>query len=217
VRCLLADPLAATGGHDDSAEVPHETNAVCPDAVLSLIATGAAQAAIIHFTVSLSGANENPANASPGTGSATVDIDTVAKLMTLDVTFSACWADHRFTHPLLRAHARRQCTGSDTDALFHRLSLGVTSGSFANTFDMSLASSYRPGFITDHGGTPASAFDFLLAGMLAGQAYLNIHTQTFPGGEIRGTLIQVPEPASIALLGLALAGLGVARRRVRQR
>jgi hypothetical protein len=91
--------------------------------------------------------------------------------------------------------------------------LGVTSGTFTNTFDMLLASSYRAGFITDHGGTPASAFDFLLAGMLAGEAYLNIHTQMFPGGEIRGTLIQVPEPASIALLGLALAGLGVVRRR----
>jgi len=187
-------------------------------AVLSLIATGAAQAAIIHFTVSLSGANENPANASPGTGSATVDIDTVAKLMTLDVTFSGLLgltsASH--IHCCAPTPADNAPVATQTPS-FIGFPLGVTSGSFANTFDMSLASSYRPGFITDHGGTPASAFDFLLAGMLAGQAYLNIHTQTFPGGEIRGTLIQVPEPASIALLGLTLAGLGVARRRVRQR
>ena len=187
-------------------------------AVLSLLATGAAQAAIIHFTVSLNGANENPANASPGTGSATVDIDTVAKLMTLDVTFSGLLgltsASH--IHCCAPTPASNAPVATQTPS-FIGFPLGVTSGSFANTFDMSLASSYRPGFITDHGGTPASAFDFLLAGMLAGQAYLNIHTQTFPGGEIRGTLIQVPEPASIALLGLALAGLGVARRRVRQR
>lgn len=187
-------------------------------AVLSLIATGAAQAAIIHFTVSLNGANENPGNASPGTGSATVDIDTVAKLMTLDVTFSGLLgltsASH--IHCCAPTPASNAPVATQTPS-FIGFPLGVTSGSFANTFDMSLASSYRPGFITDHGGTPASAFDFLLAGMLAGQAYLNIHAQTFPGGEIRGTLIQVPEPASIALLGLALAGLGVARRRIRQR
>jgi len=186
-------------------------------AVLSLIATGAAQAAIIHFTVSLNGANENPGNASPGTGSATVDIDTVAKLMTLDVTFSGLLglttASH--IHCCAPTPADNAPVATQTPS-FIGFPLGVTSGSFANTFDMSLASSYRPGFISDHGGTPASAFDFLLAGMLAGQAYLNIHTQTFPGGEIRGTLIQVPEPASIALLGLALAGLGAARRRVRQ-
>lgn len=185
-------------------------------AVLSLSAA-TAQAAIIHFTVSLSGANENPANASPGTGSATVDIDTVAKLMTLDVTFSGLLglttASH--IHCCAPTPADNAPVATQTPS-FIGFPLGVTSGSFTNTFDMSLASSYRAAFITDHGGTPETAFAYLLAGMLAGEAYLNIHTQTFPGGEIRGTLIQVPEPASIALLGLAFAGLGVARRRARR-
>ena len=60
-------------------------------------------------------------------------------------------------------------------------------------------------------------FATLLAGALAGKAYINIHTPgTYAGGEIRGFLAPVPEPETYALM---LAGLGaltlLARRRKR--
>jgi hypothetical protein len=42
--------------------------------------------------------------------------------------------------------------------------------------------------VTANGGTTAGAEAALLAGLEAGQAYLNIHTTMFPGGEIRGFL-----------------------------
>ena len=57
---------------------------------------------------------------------------------------------------------------------------------------MTLASFYNPAFIAANGGTVDGAFNVLVAGMLTGQTYLNIHSTLFPGGEIRDTLIRDP-------------------------
>ncbi len=92
--------------------------------------------------------------------------------------------------------------------------LGVTAGLYDHTFDMSLASSYNPTFVTNNSGTVSSVFNALVFGLDAGMAYLNIHTSLFSGGEIRGLLSPVPEPESYALL---LAGLGVLGFSIRRR
>src|SRR5438128_220277 len=47
-----------------------------------------AQADIFQYSVTLSGANESPANGSLGTGSGTVNYDNVLHLLQLQVTFS---------------------------------------------------------------------------------------------------------------------------------
>ncbi len=44
--------------------------------------------------------------------------------------------------------------------------------------------------------------------------YLNIHTSTFGQGEIRGQIVPVPEPSTLAMVGLGLVGMiGLGMRR----
>ena len=54
------------------------------------------------------------------------------------------------------------------------------------------------------------------AGLESGNAYFNIHTSNFPGGEIRGQIgaAGVPEPAS---WGLMIGGFGVVGGALRSR
>jgi hypothetical protein len=64
-------------------------------------------------------------------------------------------------------------------------------------------------------GNAGTTFATNLPGILAGLAYINFHTVQFGGGEIRGNIPPVPEPAGWAmmLIGFAAIGLSVRARR----
>jgi len=163
-------------------------------AAISLGAASAAQAAVINYYVSLNGPNEVPVNASPGVGTATVDVDPVAHTMHLHVVFSGLTAVTTASH--IHAATAVAFAGTagvaTTTPYFAGFPIGVTAGSYDNTLDMTQATSYNASYVTAHGGNTTQAETDLLAAMAAGKAYLNVHTSAFPGGEIRGFLSTDP-------------------------
>jgi hypothetical protein len=160
----------------------------------SVFAMGSALAAQIIYQAVLSGPNEAPPNASPGTGSAKLTIDTTANTMRVQATFSGLSGITTASHVhCCTAVARVATAGVATQTpSFAGFPLGVTSGTYDLTFDMTLNSSFNAAFVAANGATPATAFATLLNGMALGGAYFNVHSNMFPGGEIRGFLERVP-------------------------
>jgi CHRD domain/PEP-CTERM motif len=186
-------------------------------AMMAFVAAPVAHATVHKYDADLSGPHESPPNASPGTGFTEVDYDDLAHTLKVHVDFSGLLGTTTASHihaPTVDPFLLTAGVATTTPT-FAGFPLGVTSGTYDNTLDLTLASSYNPAFVTAQGGTTASAEAALVAAIAAGKSYLNIHTTVVPGGEIRGFLIPaVPEPSTVVLLAMGAAGIGfVARRR----
>jgi hypothetical protein len=187
-------------------------------AVLGLFSTATppAKADLLTFAATLTGDQEVPSTGSPGIGHATLSFDTNTHNLQVHVAFSGLLGNTIASHIHAAAPPGASAGVATQVPTFVNLPLGVTSGAFDQTLDMTLASSYNPAFITAHGGTVAGAEAFLITNMSAGLTYLNIHTDRFPGGEIRGQIAPVPAPPAVVLAGLG-AGCVAVRRYVGRR
>ena len=173
-------------------------------AVLTVLGFAAsAHAAVVSYVATLSGPNEQPANASPGVGFANVDVDAVVHTMHVHVTFSGLVGTTTASH----IHAATLVAGTGTAGVatttpyFAGFPIGVTSGTYDNTLDMTQASSYNPAYVTMQGGSVPASEAALEQAIADGKAYLNIHSNVYGGGEIRGFLVLASTPAEASTWG----------------
>jgi len=141
---------------------------------------------LITCTATLAGSNEVPPTGSQGTGSGTFTFDESTSTTTWSVTFAGLSA------PATAAHIHSPAGPGVNAAVVVPLTglPAAISGSFASSGTTLI-------------GRTAAQF---AGDLLAGNAYVNIHTSTFPGGEIRGQLScteaprPVPEFGSLAMI-----------------
>jgi len=160
-------------------------------AIAAALSTGMASAQTT-FNATLTGLQESSPNASPATGFGTVVLNAAQTQITVDESWSG------LTAPATASHIHGPAApGVSANVLFPFSGVpSATSGSIPEqTFSITAAQ------VTQLEG---------------GLFYMNVHDANFPGGEIRGQLVLVPEPSIWALLGLSAAGLfwGLRRRKL---
>ncbi len=141
------------------------------------------------FHATLLGTGENPPNASPGTGFGTVILNAAQTQITVDESWSG------ITSPATASHIHGPGgigSGGNTNAAVIFPFTGVPAATSGSIPEQTFAIS-------------AQQVSWLFSGYL----YMNVHDANFPGGEIRGQLLLVPEPSTAALLGLGLGGIAL--------
>lgn len=184
-------------------------------APLSLVAP-LSHAVNTEYRANLNGQAEATPNPSPGFSRSVVSIDADTLGLNMRVPF------FDLTGGTMAAHIHC-CTAAPLTGVapiatmlpsFPDFPMGVTAGTYDRSFNLDDPGFYSPDFLSANGGNPTTAASALINGINANQAYLNVHTAAYPGGEIRGFLVSaIPEPGSWAMLGAGLAGLAMFMRR----
>ena len=179
-------------------------------AAIVLGASGAVRADF-SLTTLLSGANERPLpSGSPATGSATISYASLTNTLSYSITFNDLTGAPGAGH----IHV-----GGVNDVGPVILPLSNLPAAPSGTFSGTLTAAN----LIPRPAVGINTFSDAIAAIAAGNAYVNLHTARFPGGEIRGQLPAapggvVPEPGTIVLAGAGILPLvgAVARQRRRR-
>jgi hypothetical protein len=159
----------------------------------TLFASQPAHALFINFTADIEGSQEVPARESLAFGTGVFTFDDVANRLSFRILFTdaLCTPTNQggcLDTPEIMAHIHGPArTGVNADILFPLPLDGLKVGAIDITTN------------------PAA----VVADLLAGLWYVNIHTDEHPGGEIRGQILPVgvPEPMGAVLMLVGVAGL----------
>jgi len=132
---------------------------------LIFITPKSSSALVYPFNLNLSGVNENPPNASPATGNIVGTYDDVTKVISFNLTFSGFVGTSTAAH----FHAPAGLTTNAPVRIgFAGFPTGVTSGNYANSY---VLTAQQEGWL------------------MTDSMYVNVHSTSFPGGEIRHQMI----------------------------
>ena len=155
--------------------------------IVSLVLATALSAGVASaqstYEAFLDGLSEVPPNGSPATGIGTVVLNALQTQITVDENWSGLLA------PATASHIHGPATaGVNASVLFPFTGVPAATAGAIPTQTFSIT---------------AAQVTYLQSGLL----YMNVHTAVFPGGEIRGQLLLIPEPSALPLLGLGLGAV----------
>jgi hypothetical protein len=147
--------------------------------------------------------------ASGGTGGEIlggISFDNVTKLLTVNVAWGSANGFTNLTGVATNAHIHGPTASPNGDGFTQIANVMIPLTSGGVVFNSSASAGSIQGTVT----TPLTAPQE--SALMTGSTYLNVHTVANGGGEIRGFLVVVPEPAS-ALAGMTAIGALALRRR----
>lgn len=161
-----------------------------------------------------SGQLEAPPNPSAASSITTIDVGNGNQTLFVDTPFRDLLGDTVDAH--IHCCTTSPFTGVAPVAVpFAGFPTGVRAGTYSNGIPLGAEMSYDPAFLAANGGTPQGAASALLGAIAANEAYVNIHTNAYPNGEVRGWLVAapIPEPSEWAMLAGGIGALAWMRRR----